>query len=342
MEGIGELRVKESDRIAAIAAGLAANGVAAEEGPESLLVHGGAEGVGRRHASRPSLDHRIAMSFLILGLAADKPVTIDDAGPIATSFPEFRNLMTGLGAALRGCRRLARPRHCLIIAIDGPAAGGKGTHRRPSRRPFRPALPRHRPPLPGRRQHHGRARPRPRRRRGGRTGRRGPRPGEARRPGAPRPRGRRARLAGRRPPAGARRPSSPSSATSPRRPGGAVLDGRDIGTAICPDADVKIYVTAIPEVRARRRTDELAAKGRAVDFDAILGEIRERDARDAGRATAPARHAARRGLARHDGHGYRSARSARPWTSLSGPKPDADDGNAPNRRCPRLVFPAHA
>jgi len=71
------------------------------------------------------------------------------------------------------------------------------------------------------------------------------------------------------------------------RPGGAVLDGRDIGTAICPDADVKIYVTADPLVRARRRTDELAAKGRAVDFATILGEIRGRDARDAGRATAP-------------------------------------------------------
>lgn len=68
---------------------------------------------------------------------------------------------------------------------------------------------------------------------------------------------------------------------------GAVLDGRDIGTVICPDADVKIYVTASPEVRARRRTDELAAKGRAVDYDRILAEVRERDARDSGRATAP-------------------------------------------------------
>jgi cytidylate kinase len=77
-----------------------------------------------------------------------------------------------------------------------------------------------------------------------------------------------------------------------RRPGGAVLDGRDIGTAIVPGADVKIYVTASPEVRARRRTDELAKKGRQVEFGRILAEIRERDARDSGRAVAPLRQAA--------------------------------------------------
>ena len=68
---------------------------------------------------------------------------------------------------------------------------------------------------------------------------------------------------------------------------GAVLDGRDIGTVILPDARVKIFVTASPEVRARRRTAELAAKGRAVDYDRILDEIRARDARDSGRSSAP-------------------------------------------------------
>jgi len=77
-----------------------------------------------------------------------------------------------------------------------------------------------------------------------------------------------------------------------RRPGGAVLDGRDIGTAVVPTADVKIYVTASPEVRARRRTDELVAKGRAIEFERILAEIRARDARDAGRAVAPLAQAA--------------------------------------------------
>jgi cytidylate kinase len=71
------------------------------------------------------------------------------------------------------------------------------------------------------------------------------------------------------------------------QPGGAVLDGRDIGTVICPQADVKIYVTASPEVRAQRRTDELLDKGRNVRYRTILGEIKERDQRDAGRRTAP-------------------------------------------------------
>lgn len=72
---------------------------------------------------------------------------------------------------------------------------------------------------------------------------------------------------------------------------GAVLDGRDIGTVILPDAPVKIFVTASPEVRARRRTDELLAKGRTVQYATILDEIRTRDARDAGRITAPLRAA---------------------------------------------------
>ncbi len=76
-----------------------------------------------------------------------------------------------------------------------------------------------------------------------------------------------------------------------RGPRGAVLDGRDIGTVICPDADVKLYVTASAEVRARRRTDELLAKGRAVDYEAILAEVRARDSRDSGRAEAPLRPA---------------------------------------------------
>ncbi|MDJ1017025.1 MAG: (d)CMP kinase [Paracoccaceae bacterium] len=72
-----------------------------------------------------------------------------------------------------------------------------------------------------------------------------------------------------------------------RRDGGAVLDGRDIGTVICPKAEVKIFVTASAEIRARRRYDELVASGQAADFDAVLGEVRARDARDMGRTDAP-------------------------------------------------------
>lgn len=68
-----------------------------------------------------------------------------------------------------------------------------------------------------------------------------------------------------------------------RKAPGAVLDGRDIGTVVCPDAPVKLYVTASPEVRAKRRQQELGAQ----DYDAVLAEIRARDARDLQRATAP-------------------------------------------------------
>lgn len=72
-----------------------------------------------------------------------------------------------------------------------------------------------------------------------------------------------------------------------RRPPGAVLDGRDIGTVVCPCADVKIFVTATPEVRARRRFSEFEARGMGVAYETVLADILARDARDSGRANAP-------------------------------------------------------
>ena len=72
-----------------------------------------------------------------------------------------------------------------------------------------------------------------------------------------------------------------------RREGGAVLDGRDIGTVICPDAEVKLYVTASAEVRAERRFKELAAKDPSTSFETVLADVKERDQRDSERATAP-------------------------------------------------------
>ncbi|MDP2734162.1 MAG: (d)CMP kinase [Hoeflea sp.] len=75
-------------------------------------------------------------------------------------------------------------------------------------------------------------------------------------------------------------------------PPGAVLDGRDIGTVVCPGARLKLYVTASPAVRARRRYDEIAASGGSADLDAILADIMKRDARDAERASSPLRPAA--------------------------------------------------
>jgi len=71
------------------------------------------------------------------------------------------------------------------------------------------------------------------------------------------------------------------------QPGGAILDGRDIGTVICPDAEVKLFVTADAETRARRRWEELRAKGETLNFETMLEQTRERDARDAERTDAP-------------------------------------------------------
>ncbi len=99
MRGVKELRVKESDRIDAMATGLRANGVAVDEGEDWWIV------TGRGHGNVPGgatcashLDHRIAMSFLILGMGTNAPVSVDDGGPIATSFPIFEPLMARLGA----------------------------------------------------------------------------------------------------------------------------------------------------------------------------------------------------------------------------------------------------
>jgi 3-phosphoshikimate 1-carboxyvinyltransferase len=103
MRGIGEMRVKESDRIALMAAGLTACGIGVEEEPEALTVIGAKRGnhlVGGGAGVTTHGDHRIAMSHLVLGLAAEAPVSVDEPGMIATSFPEFVSLMRGLGAEI--------------------------------------------------------------------------------------------------------------------------------------------------------------------------------------------------------------------------------------------------
>ncbi len=99
MRGVKELRVKESDRIEAMAVGLRANGVEVEDGPDWWIVQG--KGAGRVQGGAvcaTHLDHRIAMSFLCLGMSTKEPVRIDDGGPIVTSFPIFEPLMSQLGA----------------------------------------------------------------------------------------------------------------------------------------------------------------------------------------------------------------------------------------------------
>ena len=98
MRGVGEMRVKESDRIALMVAGLGSCGVAVEEEPEGFIVTGGPVRGGA--VVRTAHDHRIAMSHLVLGLAADAPVSVDDPGMIATSFPGFVEMMRGLGGGV--------------------------------------------------------------------------------------------------------------------------------------------------------------------------------------------------------------------------------------------------
>ena len=100
MTGVGELRVKESDRLAATVEGLQASGVTVRFGEDWMEVDG-VSGKPKGGADiAVDLDHRIAMAFLVLGLAAENPVTIDDAAAIATSFPGFTDLMNGLGAEI--------------------------------------------------------------------------------------------------------------------------------------------------------------------------------------------------------------------------------------------------
>ena len=99
MRGLGELRVKESDRLAAVAAGLEANGVEVEIAGDDLIVHGRGRAAGGA-AVATHMDHRIAMAFLVMGLASERPVAVDDVSFIATSFPGFVPMLRGLGAEL--------------------------------------------------------------------------------------------------------------------------------------------------------------------------------------------------------------------------------------------------
>jgi 3-phosphoshikimate 1-carboxyvinyltransferase len=101
MDGLAELKVKESDRLAATATGLIVNGVTARIDGDSLIVEGASRVAGGGTVAT-HMDHRIAMAFLVLGLASERPVKVDDMSFVATSFPGFVPLMRGLGARLTG------------------------------------------------------------------------------------------------------------------------------------------------------------------------------------------------------------------------------------------------
>lgn len=287
MRGLAELRVKESDRLAAMIAGLRANGIEAVEDGDDLIVYGrGSAGIRGGGTVTTHFDHRIAMSFLILGLITEQPVTVDDTRAIATSFPSFMGLMEGLGAHFQITTQKNAASRRLVIAVDGPAASGKGTLARRLADHFhlgyldtgslyravgmRVVYANQNPhdvaaAIAAARSIEPQDMANPKLR--------GERIGQAASIVSAIPEVREALLE-----------YQHNFARSAR---GAVLDGRDIGTVICPDADVKFFITASLEARARRRHRELQDYGVTVDYQSVYDDLVERDARDATRAVAP-------------------------------------------------------
>ncbi len=289
MHGLGELRVKESDRLQAIADGLLACGMKAEIQGDSLIVHGTSGAVIGGGRVVTHFDHRIAMAFLVLGLNATKPITVDDSRAITTSFPTFTECMQSLGASILPERRSVRrivPDHPLVIAIDGPAASGKGTlarkladhyglpyldtgsiYRAVGMRLVHNHLDPHdvNAAIEAAKQidEHDFANPQLRQERVGQA-------------------------------------ASIISAIAEVRAilldfqrqfaathKGAILDGRDIGTVVCPNADLKLFLTATLDARAQRRHEQLQGQGIEVVFDSVKRDLIERDTRDSKRHTAP-------------------------------------------------------
>jgi len=288
MHGLEELRVKESDRLQAIIDGLQANGVKITLNGDSLTVHGtGGKTIAGGGNVTTHFDHRIAMSFLVLGMAAqvEEAVSVDDTRAIATSFPDFIDLMNSLGA------NIIMDAPCLgaktrVIAIDGPAASGKGTLARKlaeyyghayldTGRLYRAvglklvnanqdANDKHAAieaaksinahDLQSKRLRQEKV-------------------GNAASIVSAIPEVRQILLDYQR--------------TYAKREGGAVLDGRDIGTVVCPDADIKLFVTASVEARAERRHKEIQGEGIEVVAESVLEDLKERDERDSQRDVAP-------------------------------------------------------
>lgn len=218
-----------------------------------------------------------------MGLVAIEPVTVDDVRAIATSFPNFMALMKGLGANIRQDKKADRH---LVIAIDGPAASGKGTLARRLAAHFnfgyldtgslyravgmRVIYANQQPSdvaaaIAASRAINAQDLANPKLR--------GERIGHTASVVSAMPEVREALLEYQR-----------NFAASD---GGAVLDGRDIGTVICPDADVKVFITASLEARAKRRHKELQDYGVTVDYQSVYDDLVERDARDVTRAVAP-------------------------------------------------------
>lgn len=290
-EGLAELRVKESDRLAIMADLLRQYGVLVDMGEDWIEIHGASAQFGAK-VSEPGADHftahgdhRIAMSAAILAMGGFAPLHVAQAQTISTSYPDFVAHMQHLGAPIQ-----IKGESGLRIAVDGPLASGKGTIARMLARHFKL------PYLDTGTLYRGTARA---------AIAAGVDLADEDKvadlaAGLDLPLG---------DPAGLRTADIGAGASKvaalPKvraalmdlqrrfaaRDEGAVLDGRDIGTVVCPDADVKLWITASEAVRASRRRMELAEKGEELSQDEMLQQLRERDARDAGREYAPMRKA---------------------------------------------------
>lgn len=284
--GLEELRVKESDRLTAVADGLTACGVKATIKGDDLVIEGTGGVVPGGGTVTTHYDHRIAMSFMVMGMKSRDPIKVDDTRAIATSFPKFATIMNRLGAHMIPADESNLTRFKpMVVAIDGPAASGKGTlARRVSAYCGYPYLDtgslyravgmqmlKHGLDVNDTEAAITTARnlddvdfsdPRLRQEA----------VGQAASIVSAIPEVRQALLEFQR--------------RFSERSDGAVLDGRDIGTVVCPEADLKFFVTASVEARAHRRHRELRGQDVDVTFDTVLEEMKERDERDSKRSVA--------------------------------------------------------
>ena len=295
MNGLKELRVKESDRLQAIIDGLNACGINCSVSGDNLTVHGTSGKVTGGGTITTHFDHRIAMSFMVLGMNSKDAVTVDDTSAIDTSFPGFAKLMNKAGAKIESSARKAEraivaalgqrsPRR--VIAIDGPAASGKGTLARRLADHYGyayldtgslyravglklvysdkdPNDKQNAVSAAKRINDNDLANPRLRQERVGQA----------------------ASIVSAMPEVRAILLDFQLQFSD--RPEGAVLDGRDIGTVVCPAADIKIFMNASLEARAKRRHRELQGEGIEVVYESVLKELKERDDRDSKRDAAP-------------------------------------------------------